>query len=518
MPPLPPRQSDPSTLGEDHKSAAEDEDDDVDDDDIVDIDEVKHKLKGVLKNVKSHGSFVTSDKIVGNVQTGLTVNNVGPIALPLAPKQAKQIIAQSHRAPFGRGSETVVDENVRKTWELNVDQFSLKDPSWPATLTKIAAKVQRELGCPRKAKVKASLYKLLLYEEGAHFKPHKDTEKEPNMFGTLVICLPSEYTGGELVATHCGRRKVIELAWPAECHVYTAWYSDVTHEVKPIKSGYRLALVYNLVQTMTGTTSASSFPLQAKDALGDILHSWDLGVKRDVTMASDTLIYRLDHQYSNASISFDTLKGQDRIKAKYLKEFCAANNICLYLASMQRTKEGGCEDEDYYPYRYNRYGCDEEDECDEDEENSDEDEQNSDEDENDEGSEEGDGAGEDDVDVDVEDEVEEDDSDEEEEDEDESSETRGMDGDYHKIIEVTNDSLSLTRLVDLDGQLLAEDVQIDREQIVQGANYGKREPDDEEYSGWTGNEGTSATHWYRDTVSRPSLYPSSWLTSRRSLS
>ena len=373
-------------------------------------------------------------------------------------------------------------------------------------------RVRRELGCPRKTNVVASPYKLLLYEEGAHFKPHKDTEKEPNRFGTLVVCLPSEYTGGELVATHRGQRKIIEPVWPTEHHAYTAWYSDVTHEVKSIESGFRLALVYNLVRTMPSTLSASSSILRARDELGDPPQSWDRAVEKEITYTSDTLIYRLDHQYSNASISYDTLKGQDRTKADYLREFCSANNVCLYLANMQRTKEGGCQDEDiHYRYGYGRYGYDEEDESDEDEEDSDDVEDNQD-------SEEEDDADEDDEDVEVEDtvdeeegveaevEVEEDDEDDDEDDEDESSETRGMGGDYHKIIEVTDDSLSLTRLVDLNGRLLAEDVPIDEEQIVQGANYGKREPDDEEYSGWTGNEGTSATHWYRDAVSTPSVY------------
>lgn len=51
-----------------------------------------------------------------------------------------------------------------------------------------------------------SLYKmLLLYEEGGHFKKHRDTEKEANMFGTLVVALPSQHEGGDLVITHCGK-------------------------------------------------------------------------------------------------------------------------------------------------------------------------------------------------------------------------------------------------------------------------------------------------------------------------
>lgn len=47
---------------------------------------------------------------------------------------------------------------------------------------------------PSPAEVEARLYKLLLYERGSHFKPHRDSPKGgPGMFGTLTLMLPSEY-------------------------------------------------------------------------------------------------------------------------------------------------------------------------------------------------------------------------------------------------------------------------------------------------------------------------------------
>jgi hypothetical protein len=38
------------------------------------------------------------------------------------------------------------------------------------------------------------------------------------------------------------------------------------------------------------------------------------------------------------------------------------------------------------------------------------------------------------------------------------------------------------------------------EQIIQDDAFDNANPDREEYSGFTGNEGTSATHWYKRTV------------------
>jgi hypothetical protein len=88
------------------------------------------------------------------------------------------------------------------------------------------------------------LYKLLLYETGGKFLPHRDTEKSPGMFGTLVITLPSfeNFEGGELVISHDKEIKTFDFSLLKEeknkktCH-YSAFYSDCTFEIKPVTKG-----------------------------------------------------------------------------------------------------------------------------------------------------------------------------------------------------------------------------------------------------------------------------------------
>jgi len=48
--------------------------------------------------------------------------------------------------------------------------------------------------------IEAELYKLLVYDEGSFFVSHRDTEKVPGMFATLVLVLPSTSTGGACVS------------------------------------------------------------------------------------------------------------------------------------------------------------------------------------------------------------------------------------------------------------------------------------------------------------------------------
>jgi hypothetical protein len=58
--------------------------------------------------------------------------------------------------------------------------------------------VARDLGTDAEYKIEASLYKLLLYEEGCFFARHRDNERLDGMFATLVLELPSEYEGAQL--------------------------------------------------------------------------------------------------------------------------------------------------------------------------------------------------------------------------------------------------------------------------------------------------------------------------------
>src|SRR3954447_21900385 len=87
------------------------------------------------------------------------------------------------------------------------------------------ARVAEGLGVD--APITAEFYKLLLYDEGSFFVGHRDTEKAPGMFATLVVALPSSFAGGELVVRHKGREVRLDLRCddPAEA-AFAAFYAD----------------------------------------------------------------------------------------------------------------------------------------------------------------------------------------------------------------------------------------------------------------------------------------------------
>ena len=136
--------------------------------------DIKKDLCNYLQVVAS-GNFATSGPLSNANNPGLFVKGIGKVGLPLSDRDAADLSRASHEAPFGKGNATFVDLKVRKTWELNSNQFELRNPAWPATLQEVVEKVAEELGVVDGASsVRAEMHKLLLYEPGAFFDKHRE--------------------------------------------------------------------------------------------------------------------------------------------------------------------------------------------------------------------------------------------------------------------------------------------------------------------------------------------------------
>ncbi|CAP73318.1 uncharacterized protein PODANS_2_7100 [Podospora anserina S mat+] len=105
----------------------------------------------------------------------------------------------------------------------------------------------------------AEPYKLLIHEEGAMFKAHTDTEKIPGMFGTLIISLPSAHQGGDIVLKYQSQTTIYKTSEHKQS--WACWYSDVSHEVLPIHSGYHIVLTFNLAIRSAGQTTTIPRPM-----------------------------------------------------------------------------------------------------------------------------------------------------------------------------------------------------------------------------------------------------------------
>lgn len=74
----------------------------------------------------------------------------------------------------------------------------------------------------------------------------------------------------------------------------------------------------------------------------------------------------------------------------------------------------------------------------------------------------------------------------------------------HQILSTRKEWLELKHIVNLEGTELFNRVSLSESQIIQDDPFNGH-PDEEYYGGPAGNQGVSATHWYRKSVSQPPI-------------
>tara|TARA_R110002110_G_scaffold111137_2_gene276828 strand:+ start:22781 stop:25153 length:2373 start_codon:yes stop_codon:yes gene_type:complete len=379
---------------------------------------------------------------------GLVVEGVGLLRLPLGKTQARKLIARCRQAPYGKGTQTLVDTTVRRVWELDARHLVFTNPKWGPLIDSVVEDLQRQLGL-EDLKLTAHLYKLLVYEKGSFFLPHRDGEKLDGMVATLVVVLPSEHEGGALIVSHSEQQREFRFAGAASGHElsYAAFYADCEHEVRPIESGYRLCLTYNVVLGKSRGRkgrkglNAPSYG-EIVDRIAALLGEWRRHPDRE------KLAITLDHRYTQAGLTLGQLKGIDRSRAEVL--FAAAERAgCmahLALVTLWRLGTAESDYEDYSSGWNNRYYW-------------------------------------------------KDDDWEDGEDQEESDSEQGSSG--YEMGEVLDYSLSADHWSDPHGRKVHFGaIALDESEIVAAAALDAGSPSEEEFEGYTGNAGMTLERWY----------------------
>ena len=379
----------------------------------------------------------------------LEVEGLGAVKFPVTAVSARKLIERGRPARFGRGEETVTDPGVRDTWEI---PKKLVRATWNAPmLTVILATVKEELGLPAGAELTADLHSLLVYEPNQFFLAHQDSEKDDAMVGTLVVTLPSAYTGGELMVGHneewnAYRGSKTELS-------LVAFYADCQHEVLRVKSGYRITLTYNLL--LHGDTSrpegedgkVAGAAALLREHFATPAPRYSYGEPGD---PPNRLVFFLDHEYTPRALGWPRLKGADAARASVLRAAAerAGCETILALADIKTTHSAFEEDEGY-GYRHG-WDWDEE-------------------------------------------------EDEDEDDEDDYDFTRTAisdDGEF-EIQELIDSEITLTHWTGPDGRHLAEiSLAVGDAEVCAATENGDLRPYSTEYEGYMGNWGNTLDRWY----------------------
>ncbi|KAJ3933304.1 MAG: hypothetical protein NXY57DRAFT_892288 [Lentinula lateritia] len=439
----------------------QDDEQDEQDDSASEGDDLREELEEVFEgDFDFKGSYAYSSLSTDAPNLVLNITGVGPIGLPLSPRDAQLIITSATQAPFGHGTETKIDTSVRHTWEIEPARVSFGNAVWRTWMEETVVRgVATALGVPSSTTPpKCELYKLLLYEQDSQnilsyvlsFLPHQDTVKAQNMFATMIVVLPSPCTGGQVHVSHSSSQQV--FSFDSNSLLSTAvmaWYTDVQHEVKPITSGYRLALSYNLVHVTPGVPPAILPDMHSSImSLRRVLKKWRTYKYPDIE--PNIMCHILSHRYSPAGLStgFKALKGKDSYLVAQLMPLATEQEFFVGLANLTYHQTGTADGNggygNYYKrrrgygrYGYGRYGYYDSD-CDD----------------------------------------------------DDDEEVPGID-------EVTDTTLTVENLFDMVGNKPAgsKKILLDLENLVQQDAFEDVEPDEDHYEGYMGN-----VSWYRRTV------------------
>jgi hypothetical protein len=402
--------------------------------------QIRNQLLDALKKIDRPGTFCTSGLLPATLP-GLEVTGVGPVALPLEKRQASALKKHARQAPYGKGTKTLVDTSVRRVLEIDADQVVLTNPEWVGVVAQAIRTTQTELGL-EKQKLDAHLYKLLLYEPGSFFLAHRDGEKLDRMVATLIVALPAVHEGGQLVVRHEGGESTIDFGKESKFHTqFAAFYADCEHEIRPVTSGFRLALVYNLTLARSKRTIAAPRSNERIAAIAGILQRMKEEVVEpaasDQTIHSSKVAILLEHKYSPKGLAFDALKGIDRAKASVLFAAARQSGFDAFLSLVTHWESGSAEPSGDYGYRRSGY-------------------------------------------------------------------RRGYDDDFgdddsgeHEMGEVFDESLTAQRFSDADGKPLAFGrIPLDEAEIISESPLNEGEPDKEDFEGYTGNAGMTLERWY----------------------
>ena len=161
------------------------------------------------------------------------------------------LMAFAEPSLFGKGEETLLDLNIRKSYDVVSEKldFNCGENELQNVLQQ---KFTPEVG-------EQVFRKMDIYRPGDFFVSHRDNVRSYKHLASLVVVLPVAHTGGELVM-HFDDESHYEIAGPAEPDLsdtdgsernnaqVIAFYSDVQHEVKPVISGARVTLTYDIMR------------------------------------------------------------------------------------------------------------------------------------------------------------------------------------------------------------------------------------------------------------------------------
>jgi len=147
------------------------------------------------------------------------------------------------------------EEGSGEVYEIDACKIKIENPMWNESLGNLLDTVAYKLGV-NPGHLSARPKKIMYMEKGGYINRRRDDDEDGNVLGSLLIQLPSQFTGGELTIYNSsveddkdeesfkftlGAGAVATYSCHFACH-----FSDCEYEMAKLRSGSRLLLCYSL--------------------------------------------------------------------------------------------------------------------------------------------------------------------------------------------------------------------------------------------------------------------------------
>ncbi|TCD67259.1 hypothetical protein EIP91_000336 [Steccherinum ochraceum] len=286
------------------------------------------------KNWNFGGLFAYKKAFADAPNPNLIVNGLGIVGLPLGPREAT---AMKTVAIQNSAEDTVGQSGWRGAWKVNGSMVRTANESWIAFLDNTVEQVCQSLGIRNfKARPERQLHRLILLEKGSCLQPCVEASQVPGAFATMTIMLPTSCAGGAFRITHGDNSRIYESeAAEFSQTMVLAYYLGATHEMDCLTDGYRLMLVYHLIDTSSSIPPAVSHDALFLKEIESVLTAW-----KDDTNSPEKIVYLLDTTYTEKVANANDLQPTDAHLARLLGIAGSTLGFCVGLATIRCVLEG----------------------------------------------------------------------------------------------------------------------------------------------------------------------------------
>ncbi|PFH49441.1 hypothetical protein AMATHDRAFT_63197 [Amanita thiersii Skay4041] len=298
---------------------------------------LSHEFTSVLKLLRERQSCSSAYIVCKDAPNPwLGIAGIGSIGIPLSERDAKLI--KEYAIEIGHPSNSEDYRASGGVYRIGAQFVHCENPDWKSFLGNRLNQDMRLLMNGPSEGFTFELSNLILHEAGSSATTY-EIPGEDNAIGSLLITLPSFFTGGKVHISFNSKAQTYDpSAAIYEGTTAVAWYNVADFSSEPIASGYQVSLLYKIaLPPLAVSTMLLPNIMQYVEAeLREILLKWNDSPKGS-KLSPDLMAIVLQERYSTEDLNtgIACVKGHDAQLVPLLRTLGEEFEYMLCLASYE---------------------------------------------------------------------------------------------------------------------------------------------------------------------------------------